>query len=64
MACLICPAEATHRFTNDLDIKGIPVCEEHGRKVLVMLILTRDRAMVAEWAAKEREKNFPKEKTK
>ena len=28
MKCLYCKNKATHRYTPDIDIKGIPLCDE------------------------------------
>ena len=41
MECVKCGAPATRRFSPDLDIKGIGMCDEHKDEVMMDLMVTQ-----------------------
>jgi hypothetical protein len=41
MECVKCGAKATKRYSPDLDIKGIGMCDEHAEEIQMDLLMTQ-----------------------
>ena len=41
MECVKCGAKATKRYSQDLDIKGIGMCDEHQEEIRMDLLITQ-----------------------
>ena len=41
MECVKCGAKATKRYSPDLDIKGIGMCDEHAEEIQMDLLITQ-----------------------
>jgi hypothetical protein len=41
MECIKCGAKATKRYSPDLDIKGIGMCDEHAEEIQIDLLITQ-----------------------
>ena len=41
MECVKCGAKATKRYSPDLDIKGIGMCDEHAEEIQIDLLITQ-----------------------
>jgi hypothetical protein len=41
MECVKCGAKATKRYSPDLDIKGIGMCDEHQEEIQMDLLITQ-----------------------
>jgi hypothetical protein len=41
MECVKCGAKATKRYSPDLDIKGIGMCDEHQEEIRMDLLITQ-----------------------
>ena len=41
MECVKCGAKATKRYSPDLDIKGIGMCDEHAEEIRLDLLMTQ-----------------------
>lgn len=41
MTCIKCGAPATKRYSPDLDIKGIGMCDEHEEEIKLDLLVTQ-----------------------
>ena len=41
MECVKCGAKATKRYSPDLDIKGIGMCDEHAEEIQIDLLMTQ-----------------------
>ena len=41
MECIKCGAKATKRYSPDLDIKGIGMCDEHQEEIRMDLLITQ-----------------------
>jgi hypothetical protein len=41
MECVKCGAKATKRYSPDLDIKGIGMCDEHAEEIKMDLLITQ-----------------------
>jgi hypothetical protein len=41
MECIKCGAPATKRYSPDLDIKGIGMCDEHAEEIQIDLLITQ-----------------------
>jgi hypothetical protein len=41
MTCIKCGAPATKRYSPDLDIKGIGMCDEHAEEIKMDLLITQ-----------------------
>jgi hypothetical protein len=41
LTCIKCGAPATKRYSPDLDIKGIGMCDEHKNEIMMDLMVTQ-----------------------
>ena len=41
MECIKCGAKATKRYSPDLDIKGIGMCDKHAEEIRLDLLMTQ-----------------------
>jgi hypothetical protein len=41
MECVKCGTKATKRYSPDLDIKGIGMCDEHAEEIQIDLLMTQ-----------------------
>jgi hypothetical protein len=41
MECVKCGTKATKRYSPDLDIKGIGMCDEHAEEIQIDLLITQ-----------------------
>lgn len=41
LTCIKCGAPATKRYSPDLDVKGIGMCDEHEEEVMLDLLVTQ-----------------------